>query len=667
MTPGSEDCEDGEPLTPGSEQSESGQPQRRGRRPKIVNRPTKQEWDKHWPIITELYFREGESLERVIKIMGDQYNFHANSRQYKGKFSKADQQSKRIRAEQYLAMVVILEDFKKGGHHHHDLYFKAARGGRPVTVTSQQIYKEIGRSRKQRQGRNATSPYSYQYPMSVAQARDELEIHHVEGPFSRSSPASKPLPSHYLDPHRPTIHSSIMSTSVGSPEAMTDASTVASPGSCVTPGHSPMPVMEPVSKLPISLSGMSYKFNALNSSATTNGVSVRNRLPDGSRGRGLLPPPTQRMDEGHERAYKWAQPFIDAAFKPDMPFIGARKKEALDNLSTILRVHPLNEWIFPYMNRVFTIFSSNNKWPQLREFTMSSRDVIESVPEAQPLACPFNYMLAYYDEDEERIRKYEKMFEATQNLLMDRCTEDHPNILINCYYQAWILLANHRRQAAIDLLEKTLQKVSSNHNIGDTNLVTINCMVMLSRAYAENQEHEKAIFFLEGPINNLDDMPSDDMHYLQPFKASLLVRLAESRSQIGDLSHAEVHFRHACALRTEFLGRQDASTWAAIWALAETLRKLDRATEAAELLHEENELRKVQQQKIEYYPWPKTELTHSLWEQRTQRERMPSIFDTMQLARPSGERVIEMRGDGDMQDVRNSTEFTLNQRDRGHR
>lgn len=174
---------------------------------------TRDEWDRVLDTVRECYLNQGQTLPAIRQFMHEHHDFHAKERHYKTRLHQAEKAPKRLSRQQYRAMATVVGD--EGSRIAH---FIARRGHREVTITPQQIHKEMGRCRKKWQ--IADSPSSPPPLMSLSEA------HHVLASSGiRLVPAEHPLLS-------------------GSPIYPTPAEMIASPAStdtsagAVTPGVS---------------------------------------------------------------------------------------------------------------------------------------------------------------------------------------------------------------------------------------------------------------------------------------------------------------------------------------------------------------------------------------------------------------------------------------------
>ncbi len=570
---------------------------------------TKEHWEEWWPIIKDLYWKKGKKLPEIRQIMHEQHNFHCKERQYKTKFNNKenDQPSKRLRSEQYQAMATVASAYGT-----QTVSFKAWRGQRQVTVTIQQIHKELGRCRKRDTG-------SQRQGMSLSEARAILAEKNIQeelGLMHISSQDTPGLPPQLDTPSSPD----------GSDSGLSAASPIDSP---TTPTNChPLLASSPASYRPyivehgergLSLAGMdvlmsqhtlseypnTYQFSFLNSPTALKACPplslTTDRLGQFSVDRGL-PPPQAPLNDEKQRTIKWAQSFYLKSFAAEnysLHDLTKLKAEAIQDLKATLMVDPANQYILPCLNEVATVLGTNEKWAQLEEFLRESCVVIDGVEcDDSPLTIPFRYALAACVDDSKAKALYGSKLQRTHDYMVPRYGKKHPNVLINCYYWAWHL--HHEYQLYDDVINILLSRLyitlqQEGKYLDGHNLMIVNCMVMLGTAYARTQQHEVACNTFEQALWRL--CPH---RYLSAYRMVILLGLAESRAKLGDLPAAESRMNEVIQGRIEIFGYSSQLTWAAIETFYDIL-KSTRQEHAADAMYRHHTQQYARQQDRQWY------------------------------------------------------------------
>ena len=531
---------------------------------------TKEDWARCAPIIKNYYLNQGWRLPKIRQEMHRTHNFHCKERQYKTHFKNTPGYlSKRLRSEQYHAMAVVAQAETQSVH------FRAPRGGRQVDITLQQIHKELGRCRKRR-SRGLPSKAD---EMTLDKAKwilDSTGIEVVYGPGVDSVDAARLLP-HFEAPASPD----------GSESSLSVSTPVDGPASPVDFGH------------PYTLHQYSYSNYSLHTSDQSDGrllsttgmgllVSQQplqedqndfdltflphvlalndcsmlpiNANPFGEFDRSL-PPPQSPLNKHKQRTVRWASPFYMACVVSDkatLHNINELKVEAIQEFKCILNDDPANRYILPCLNEVVTVLGANEKHAQLREFLSESCRVIESLEsETSLLATPFRYCLAVCMGDTNAKEQYGSMLSRTHDYMVPIFGGKHPNLLVNTYYYAWHLMEKHEFDEVIKLLRSRLyaaQKLFDGHN-----LMIVNCMAMLGRAYTMTDQDRRAHSHYTEALKRLYHHP-----HLRAFRLGLVLRLAVSEAKLGFMPSAKSHANDVVKERLDMFGYVNQTTWAAI-------------------------------------------------------------------------------------------------------
>ena len=579
---------------------------------------TKEDWDRCWPTIKDLYYHRKTKLPELRQIMHDQHDFHGKERQYKTRFNREkNEHSKRLRIEQYQAMATVAN-----ANGSQSVSFKAWRGGCQVTVTTQQIHKELGRCRKR-------ATVSKRPEMSFSTAMALLKAKNVQVELR---------PTYF--PSQDALEPPALVESPASPDGSDSSITAATPTESPVMPANPLklhaanqphqkPYLVEHGDGGVSLAGMHaslsqqslpegadpWEFYFMGPVADSSGYSMLSACADQfgqlSMDRGL-PRPQPPLNEGKQRTIRWAQPFYMDCFATDKTYLqdlNRLKADAIHTLRTTLRVHPENHYILPCLNEVVTVLSTNEKMTQLEEFLRESDRVIEW---NSPLVIPFRYALAACVQDSELKRYYASQLRTTNEYMVSKFRKSHPNILVNSYYLAWHLMDDREYGTVIKILEKLLgkaQKTFGGDNLyGGNNLMIVNCMAMLGRAYAETDQHEAACGMYDQALARFYDHP-----YLKAYRLMIKLRLALSQAKSGNVTWAEAHMEQVIQGRLEVSGYTSEATWSAIETLCEILKAAEKG-QAAEALYKHHTHQYSRQQNRQYYLDRKLEVPPDLWD-----------------------------------------------------
>jgi len=116
--------------------------------------------------------------------------------------------------------------------------------------------------------------------------------------------------------------------------------------------------------------------------------------------------------------------------------------------------------------------------------------------------------------------------------------------------------------------------------MGLSSLVTVNCLVISSRAHAEIRNHAWARNCLETAISRLDDQRPD----LEQFRLVLLHRLGELNLNTGDYQTTEMQFWKVLQDRTEVCSLEAEATWSAAQSLCDLFSTTGREDNAEDLM-----------------------------------------------------------------------------------
>lgn len=273
-----------------------------------------------------------------------------------------------------------------------------------------------------------------------------------------------------------------------------------------------------------------------------------------------------KVDMGSMHARHWAAPFIRQCFvtPTDQTSLEVAKMQSVSILKDMLRQND-SPPILPDLSWAVMILGSNLRIDELKDLLRTCQETIETYSENEmdlSLGLLFKYALASVSSD---VRLMDELSEDLP-LFFAQCglrwSGNHPNFLVASHFYAWDLIRLGDYGRAIPLLMACLP--ISIRMMGAHDTLTINCLVMLSRAYKETKEHFWALFFLREAMGALDDLRQQETRspYLDCFCLSLLYRQGQLLCGIGDNDAlAERQYWRVLWGRMAILGLKSGATW----------------------------------------------------------------------------------------------------------
>ena len=260
---------------------------------------------------------------------------------------------------------------------------------------------------------------------------------------------------------------------------------------------------------------------------------------------------------------------------------------AMNVLQRMLYEPTQNRCILPCLNWMSCVLSFNRKWTALEGFLESSVHVVEDTLGSELLfTTPFRFSLACCRDDANGIDWWGTRLPDSHKQVVSVFGEHHPNEVVHLYYWAWYALYQKNYQHAIELLHWCLPRALS--VMGNDNLITIQCMVMLTRAYASTMQHQQAITILENTLRLLKPKRP-----LEAYRFEMLRLIAESCVQTGQLQRARALLEEVVAGLVERFGLliyedsrqsenegQDQVVWRVIWLLRDVMERQGQTYEA---------------------------------------------------------------------------------------
>ncbi|KAK4937976.1 hypothetical protein LTR10_021465 [Elasticomyces elasticus] len=281
-------------------------------------------------------------------------------------------------------------------------------------------------------------------------------------------------------------------------------------------------------------------------------------------------------------ACRWAAPYYSQCFKNnfDKTTVDRSKVQAMQMLKQCLKED--NPWVYPCLIWMVLVLGSHCRMQELASFVHASCEIIDEDPnmhDSFTFAAPFHYTLAFTTGNDGDMNHWGDCLPRAYEQIQHIWGERHPNFLVIAHFYAWHQLRRGNYDCGIPLLRRCLpicEQVMGRHS-----LVTINGLVMISRALEETQNFRWAIDYLQTALDRLNGQRPD----LEKFRLTLLQRLAELKLRhTDDLQTAEAQLFNVLYGRGFLGGLDERSTWSTVHSLCEVFNKTGRARQAIELL-----------------------------------------------------------------------------------
>ena len=286
------------------------------------------------------------------------------------------------------------------------------------------------------------------------------------------------------------------------------------------------------------------------------------------------PSPDDSYDRDDLLVGQWGYHHMLACIYCESEALSARhREEATTIFETILR--RAHKFILPGLNWMTSNLLTISR-AKYKSFLDQSIEVIDRLQGDNLMyGHLYKYARAVLDEDESEIDRLGAMFGQTRaQFQLIFGPGESLNMLVLDYYYLWHLLTKGQHQAAFPRLHTLL--VTSERLAGPLDLLTINCLTMISRAHIDINEPGEALRYLIDACHR-----SKVGHgHQNPFRLRLIHRLALLHQTLGNFAEAERCLREVLVSRTEVLGISNNYTWGSVLALREFLISQNRAQEA---------------------------------------------------------------------------------------
>ncbi|EHY53002.1 hypothetical protein HRR83_006162 [Exophiala dermatitidis] len=507
----------------------------------MAKHPSKEDWEEKKAVIRQMYLYENRTCAQVQDYL-QEHGFHVNTRQIKNKLNEWGFERKKTRAEQYLAMLYVANIYAAHGS---DVIFNVPKREERQDYSTRKIRKECDRIRKKR---DRDRPLSEPQTLGEAQkilVEADIECRGTSGPRSPDQGRQRITSSHGCSPREITFDF----RRADSPDMRALIADINQSDAASGTGT------------PVSVEAMRDSRKHCGSESSVRSCS------------------SQR--EHKVNASKWVKPYYTQCFATPVSkgtFEG-RKRQAMQILDSILKQD--NPYIFPTLAEMVMIFGSNQRTGELAEFLSDSCSVIDACQGSRgsfTYATPFRYTLAFTKENQNLMRQYGAQLHRSMTEIRQIWGEEHPNFLVNANFCAWHWMQNLDYHLAIPLLRHCLPICE--RVMGPCSLVTINCLVITSRAHAEVRNNVWARHCLETAMLRIDGERED----LEQFRLVLLHRLGELNMQTGNYQATEMQFWKVLQDRARICGLDAEATWSAAHSLCELFATTARGDLAAELL-----------------------------------------------------------------------------------
>lgn len=491
-------------------------------------------------VIRDMYLCKNFTCAEIQEYL-EKVHFFANRRQIKNRLSGWEFQRKKTPAEHYLAMLYLANFYAAQGY---DVVFDVPKREEREDYTTRKIRKECDRIRKRRD-RDRALPE----PRNLEEAEKTLSDADIK---LRKAPGS-------ISPHRsrwPGSASSGPSPQDNTMGTMPDTT----PASQCSPTE-----LDRASDAVGAVAGLSHGF-ANDQSKLSPGISTCHHFS---------------LRQHKSNVSKWVEPYYTQCFgvSATKGMFERQRRWAMQLLESILKQD--NHYLFPTLAEVVMIFGSNQRTSELVQFLSDSCTVIDACPGlcgSFTYDAPFRYTLAFTENDPERMTRYGAQLKRSMAEIRQIWGEDHPNFLVIANFCAWHSIHSREYHLAIPLLRHCLPICE--RVVGSSSLVTINCLVIMSRAHAEIRNHLWARNCAELAISRLDDQRQE----LEQFRLVLLHRLGELNFRMGDYETTEMQFWKVLQDRAEVRGLDAGDTWSAAHSLSDLFTATGREDQAEDLM-----------------------------------------------------------------------------------
>lgn len=252
------------------------------------------------------------------------------------------------------------------------------------------------------------------------------------------------------------------------------------------------------------------------------------------------------------------------------------KAAAMEKFKYILLVAPRNRDILPLLSWMATVLATNGKMEQLHDFVAECCHVFDQYDDQYSLlSTPYRYMLAYCEADEDGMNTHGSQFATGIERLIEVYGPCHSTVLISEYYCAWHEMSSPSGWTkARSMLETCLKK--SEEEMGPCNLMTINCLAVLARGYAENDLHDHARSMFQSALHRLGAVAGP----LEAYRLVILDRLAGEEEYLDNPDAALNGYKEVYERRLHCLSLHNEDTTAALLSLTQLLRRKGYYSEA---------------------------------------------------------------------------------------
>ncbi|OAG43961.1 hypothetical protein AYO21_01813 [Fonsecaea monophora] len=299
-------------------------------------------------------------------------------------------------------------------------------------------------------------------------------------------------------------------------------------------------------------------------------------------------------EEDHKlSASQWAAPYYLQCFSDDLQedMLEFRKSQSMDILQYALEHN--NEFILPCLSWTMLVLGQTQRMEQLANFLSASCSIISSQPamrKSYTYEVPFRYALAWANNDPEEMEFYGESLGRSHAQIGQIWGREHPNFFVSGYLYAWHAMRKGEYHEALKLLTSSLPVCE--RKMGRHDLLTINCLAIAARAYAQVGRTEAAVQCYRRAMSATQLLEEDQTHIeahgpvLQLFRSTLLSRHAMLLLRLQDPLNAEKQLRQVLDLRLLIHGVHSLIIWWAAWPLVSILRETGHVADSESLMDE---------------------------------------------------------------------------------
>ncbi|KIX02375.1 uncharacterized protein Z518_08316 [Rhinocladiella mackenziei CBS 650.93] len=282
-------------------------------------------------------------------------------------------------------------------------------------------------------------------------------------------------------------------------------------------------------------------------------------------------------------ASRWIGPYYSQCFVTPIHMAALERSKSLSMEALKCCLCQDNPYIFPGLSFMVLMLGDSGRMAELAAFLDASCTVIDGHQQMRgsfTYASPFHYTLAWAIGDECGMDCYGENFDRSLAQISQIWDKFHPHYLVTAYFSAWHHIHKHKYSEAIPLLKECLP--ISERVMGRHDLLTINCLVILARAYADEGHLPLAVALLRRAMDPLDKSQEPR---IERFRLMVLCRLGQFEAEMGQNGNAEEKFWKVLQGRSFACGLETGDTWSAVYRLCDIFSRTNRDQQAKDLMN----------------------------------------------------------------------------------